>query len=57
MTPGVYFSFRRSYEKTCALAVGFQRVLGSVTEEGEDENSISESAVSMAAGISWVVIT
>jgi hypothetical protein len=52
MTPEVYFSFRRSYEKTRTLAVGFQRVFGAIAEEGKNEDAIPESAVCMAAGIS-----
>jgi hypothetical protein len=52
MTPEVYFSFRRSYEKTCTLPTGFQRVFRAVAEEGENKGAIPESAVCMAKGIS-----
>jgi hypothetical protein len=52
MPPEVYFSFRRSYEKTRTLAIGFQRVFGAVAEEGENKDAIPESAVCMVTGIS-----
>jgi len=56
MTPEAYFSFRRSYEKTRTLAIGFQTVFGAVAEEGENKDAIPESAVCVAAGISWTVV-
>jgi hypothetical protein len=57
MTPEVYLSFRRSYEKTCTFAVWFQRVSGAVAEEGENKDAIPKSSVCMAASLSWTVVT
>jgi hypothetical protein len=57
MTSEVHLSFRRSYEKTCTLAIGFQRIFGAVAEEGENKDAIPESSVCMATSLSWTVVT
>jgi hypothetical protein len=57
ITPEVYFFFRRSYEKTCTITDGFQRIFGAITEKGKNKDTISKGSVFMAACFPWAVVS